>query len=107
MLAARNITSSEWCNQSRSYHYTDIPCHLNRQRFDFTKQAGDHFLVITIWDGTDDGKKDQAIDEKLGEKRVDLRLQVCAGVVTCMVKACHDNPRRAGSEGRQGAAHHP
>lgn len=106
MLAARNITSSEWCNQSRSYHYTDMPCHLNRQRFDFNKQAGDHFLVITIWDGTDDGKKDQAIDEKLGEKRVDLRLQVCAGIVTCMVKACHDNPRRAGSEGRQGAAHH-
>jgi len=45
------------------------------QTFDFNKQAGDNFLVITIWDGTDDGKKDTAIDEKLGEKRVDLRLQ--------------------------------
>ena len=49
---------------------------LHEQKFNFNKQAGDNFLIITIWDGTDDGKKDTAIDEKLGEKRVDLRLQV-------------------------------
>ena len=61
-----------WCHEVGAA----LTGRLHEQTFDFNKLAGDNFLVITIWDGTDDGKKDTAIDEKLGEKRVDLRLQV-------------------------------
>ena len=65
-------STSLWCHEVEAA----LTGRLHEQTFDFNKQAGDNFLVITIWDGTDDGKKDTAIDEKLGEKRVDLRLQV-------------------------------
>ena len=90
-----------WCHEVEA----TLTGRLHEQTFDFNKQAGDNFLVITIWDGTDDGKKDTAIDEKLGEKRVDLRLQVSLSDMVISKFDSLDN-YSAGHGSGQGAIHH-